>query len=214
MKESELMKKLVAVLMSTMLLMMFTMGSFADVKDMDMGTRGTYWEYWEVEKVYKNDDVEPIGSWELCFVGEPAKRDGETQTASASLSVDASLGGSVKVPVKVIEANIDFSIGGSYSVGGYTTSSPLNKGDYIKGYARPVANVDKLIQRKYIHMDGQNIKTNTTATAYAYKPTAVNVDIEYFSSSKTRSEATPYKVEHYIFDMETNKTELIKTDYK
>lgn len=207
------MKKIIAILMATMLVMTLSMSAFADVKETENTTRGAYWEYWEVEDVYENYTTKALGSWKLCFVGEPAKRDGETQTASATLSVEASVGGSVKVPLKVIEANIDFNIGASYSVGGYTTSPSLDKGDYVKGYARPVANVSKLIQRKYIHMDGQNISTNTKATAYAYEPTAVNIRLDYFTTNKSRSVNKPYKVEYYIVDTKTNTSELIKTEF-
>jgi len=199
------MKKTLSMVLLLVLILSIGTGSnlsFADTNQTKVSPRGTYWEYWEVEEVYENYDTQPLGEFELCYVGEPADRDGMTQTAIASLSVDASVGGSIKVPISVIEANINFSIGTSYTAGGSTTSDPLSIGEYIKGYARPIANVTKLVQRKYIHMDGQDYPTSTTANAYTYKPTAVNIDVEYFSSSKSGTTTEPYRVESFIIDVE------------
>ncbi|MCD5410472.1 MAG: hypothetical protein LRZ93_02310 [Clostridiales bacterium] len=160
-----------------------------------------YWEYWEYESRDLDYTTVPIGNWNLCFIGTPATREGETQTAIATLTASTSLSGTVRIPIKVIEANLGYEIGVAMTVGGSTTSARLKIGEYIKGYAKPIASVSSVLQRKWIHMDGQKIRTNETKTVYGYRPTAVAIKIEYFKSgtyAQTLAEDKPYKVEYFI----------------
>lgn len=199
--------------------------SFADTTVVQNGEKYDpmgYWEYWEYESKRLNISSYALTNWETCYRGEPAKRKGETQTVSASLSGQASLSGTVKIPTSVIDAQLGFTIGKSYSAGGSTTSAPLDVGEYIIGYRRLMASRSSVLQRKWIHMDGQKIKTNQTATAYGSKPSIVSIKLEYYSSRSIPNEnmmdvgsytrTNPYKVEYYEIDSKTNEVELIYTD--
>lgn len=219
------MKKLLSIILTITMFFSLATVSFADTPEVQNGDKyGTmgYWEYWEYESKQLNISSDPFTNWQVCYNGQPATRKGETQTASASLSATASISGTVKIPTGVINAELGFTIGGSYSVGGSTTSAPLDVGDYIIGYARIMANKSSVLQRKWIHMDGQNIKTSETATAYGHKPTSVSIKIEYYNSSsitnenmmdiESYTENNPYKVEYYEIDSKTNEFVLIYTD--
>ncbi|ACB86166.1 hypothetical protein [Natranaerobius thermophilus] len=173
-----------------------------------------YWHYWEIDDTNKNVGTTPIGEWEQVYEGEPADRDGEKQTAEASLTETAEVTGTIEVSSSSIAAAVSVTEGGSYTVGGSTTSSPLDEGEYIKGYARPIASVHEVIQREYIRSDGQDIPTDNTATAYVEEPTGVNIDIEYYddgANAMTDSDVEPDRVERYtVVDGEKVDKEILK----
>lgn len=218
------MKKLLSIILTITMFFSLATVSFADTPEVQNGDEYgpmVYWESWEYESKQLNISTDPFTNWEVCYTGEPATRKGETQTAAASLSATASVSGTIKIPTSVINAELGFTIGGSYTKGGSTTSAPLDVGEYIIGYARLMANKSSVLQRKWIHMDGQKIKTSETATAYGHKPTSVSIKLEYYSISITNenmmdvesyTENNPYKVEYYEIDSKTNEFVLIYTD--
>jgi len=212
------MKKVLSITMILVFLFSMSMSVYANPKsETEIEPQSAYWEYWEIEDTIKHYDTREVGDWELAFVGQPAKEAGETQTATGSITREIAVTGTVSVGFDDIEVAAGVTIGDAIEKGGYTTSRPLEVGEYIKGYIRSIVDRTKIIQRKYIHMDGQNIKTSTTSTAYVEIPTAVTIDIFYYQSSlkmnslseSKDAEPKPYKVERYLINGETGEAELI-----
>lgn len=172
---------------------------------------GSYYTYWKVESTKKNYKNENIGSWTLVYKGTPAKRSGEYDTVSASIGRSATVSGSVQLSKKSIAGEVGVSLSKEYTVGGSKNSASLKKGEYIKGYAKQVATVSKVVQRKWQSLDGSKYKTGSTATAYVKKPTGVTIKIEYYKNgvqikSMSAIDEAPTNVEYYYIDTETNET--------
>ncbi|MDI6705263.1 MAG: hypothetical protein HPY74_15870 [Firmicutes bacterium] len=195
------MKKAFSIILTLCFILSLSVNALA-VETNDEVTPKGYWEYWKIDDKKKNYDEEPIGNWELVYVGTPAKKPGETDTVTASLTRSAEVTGSIQVPVKQIAASVNVTLGVGYTVGGSRTSAPLDVGEYVKGYARPVASIHRVTQRKYIHMDGEDIPTSEIAYAYVKEPTAVTIRIEYYKSTKSLDNRSlndkPHKVETFI----------------
>lgn len=184
--------------------------SFAKAEDFGTLDTGDGYTYWKIESSQKNYTTEAVGSWVLAYAGTPAKRDGEYDTVSASITRGASVSGSIQVSKGAIAGEVGVSLSKDYTVGGSKNSAPLKKGEYIKGYVKQVATVSKVIQRQWTRIDKTNIK-GSTATAYVKKPTGVTIRIDYYKNGyettdyKINNLEVPYKSEYFYLDTETQE---------
>ena len=95
------------------------------------------------------------GSWTHFYTGDPAKRDGEYDTAQHSVSYahtySGSFGGDIKKLVQ-IELGISFTKSEEFSIS--KNSAPLKKGEYIKAYWIKNYDVYKVKQTDHQHTYG------------------------------------------------------------
>ena len=106
-------------------------GGNGTVVPLYLGTNTTHsWTY-----SYGNPVEKTKGSWTHCYTGSPAKRDGEYDTVTHSVSYTSTFsgtfGGSIKSSIQV-ELGVSFSKSESFSIS--RNSGQLKKGEYIKAY--------------------------------------------------------------------------------
>ncbi len=205
------MKKIIATVLTAAMAMSVGMPAFAE--SIQPQTDGYYTD-WGVKSV-KHNATQVVGSYKLCYEGNPAKRAGEYSTVGGSASYTSSISGTVKVPVKVIEANVGFEIGVSVTTSASQNSAPLEVGEYVKGYIAPLISYDEVIQHRYYRIDGYS--TEETATCRACKNIAAKIRIDYYKGNLPDNllnveDDAPYKSETYLIDS-TGKSTLVNTEY-
>ena len=137
------------------------------------------------------------GSWTHFYTGDPAKRDGEYDTASHSVSYSSTFsgafGGNIKSKIQ-IEFGISFSKSEEFAIS--KNSAPLKKGEYIKAYW--IKNFDSydVTQKDLKHIygfkqqypGGPYVKVNTYDTDISHvtvdKALELKIRIEYWKDGK------------------------------
>lgn len=149
-------------------------------------------EIWRIEKIQKNYKTSSYGDWKLIYKGDPAKRAGEYDTISASLTSGISVSGSLGLDAKFLTSAVGYTLNKDYTVSGSKNSAPLKKGEYVKGYAKNVGVYAKVTQRKYIKRKNHSTPQNEYRTAYVRKPSAITLKIDYFTSKKKKKKTVIY----------------------
>lgn len=208
----EKVKKLITLALTSAMVLGCVTPALAD--EIQPRTDG-YYTAWEIDSVEKNA-IEAIGTYELCYVGQPAQRAGEYSTASGSVTVTSGYSGSLKVGISELEAKIGYSTSQTITKTGSQNSAPLDVGEYVRAYVAPVMVYDKVMQHRYYRIDGYT--TEETALCKPYRCTAVTIKFEYYQSNRSYSldennELEPYKTEVYLIDEDGNSTLLSKTEY-
>lgn len=149
-------------------------------------------EIWKVEKVNKNYKTSSYGKWKLIYKGSPAKRKGEYDSISASISSGLSYSGNIEVERSILAASVGYSKSKEYTVSGSKNSAPLKKGEYVKGYAKKIGVYSKVTQRKYMKRKHSTKPLNEYKTAYVKKPEAISLKIDYYTSKNKKKKTVIY----------------------
>ncbi|RPJ93935.1 hypothetical protein CW357_18045 [Rummeliibacillus sp. TYF005] len=182
------MKKYIILILTTIILFAF---SFPNTSV--QAKRLPHTENWKIESTTKAYKTTEYGKWKLIYKGDPAKRKGEYDTISASISDTVSVSGQIELSKKTIASSLGYSYSKTYEYSGSKNSASLKKGEYIRGYVKKVGQYSKVKQRKYIHSPATgNKKTNVTKTAYVRAPSAITLKIDYYTAKKKKKKTVSY----------------------
>ncbi|AEC52353.1 hypothetical protein PNA2_1438 [Pyrococcus sp. NA2] len=123
---------------------------------------GGYWELWKVES------VEEIGSTygEWTTLDETMGYAGQTYSFTTQVSWSHKVSGSLMVTYKMLSAALGFDVLESGTVQVTISGKFEHDGQKIAFQVRPKYMRHKVVQRKYIHIDGQNYPTNERRTLW------------------------------------------------
>lgn len=140
--------------------------------------------------------TESSGSWTLLYVGEPAKRDNETDTISKSIGYSHTYSGALAAPIaKDIQLQLGYSFGKEESFSVSKTSAPLAKGEYVKAYYLKNYEVKYIRQNETIHVYGWETtpgggsryvdyyEPGDTKYMYAKRAIMPKLTLEYYSTN-------------------------------
>lgn len=173
-----------------------------------------YYTDWEIKSVNRNV-TQMVGSYKLCYEGDPAKRAGQYATVGGSVSYTSGISGTIKVPVKTIEAHVGFEMGVSITTSASENSAPLEVGEYVKGYIAPVISYDEITQHRYYRIDGYT--TEEKAICRTFSNYAAKIRIDYYKGNQSDNLLNvkadkPYKSEVYFVDSK-GESILVDTEY-
>jgi len=127
---------------------------------------GGYWEYWEVESVtYLGEYYDP--DWTSC-ASTPAwgGNQGDYVVCYTPVTVSNRYYGNLKVTVDALSIEVGFDVTQSFTrVAGYHAIVQYD-GQYVEVFYADVYDKYRVIQRHYVHIDGQTY-AGETATVYA-----------------------------------------------
>lgn len=163
-------------------------------------------------------------SYSLFYVGEPAGKNGETDSCSITVGGSIQVGGTFEVNKNKVAKSFGLTIGASVEVSASKTSAPLAKGEYIKAYYRLNWKQWTVKQGKHCYVTRYSFDSNgnptgiklvdegvvARATGYLYRPIMPQIKLEYHKGSSARAMSVPYKTEEYVW----NGKEYVLSDIK
>lgn len=166
-------KKVFSIFFVFLLVLVFVVGvQAANTEQLSVGVepQNGFWEGW---KIYDTDRLSnSYGSWK----DGPSGWGPSEITLTNSYSVSHSFSGTLYVSQGAVEAAVGYQISGTYT---YSTSYKVSppEGEKWQIIFREVYKRHKVTQRKYVHLDGQDIWTNEYA--YVYTKGFLTWDYDY-----------------------------------
>ncbi|WP_427338203.1 hypothetical protein [Caloranaerobacter sp. DY30410] len=206
-------KSISKILLFVLLSLYLNTSVFASPKidDITPDSRHSEGYTWRIKSIIKNIKTETKGNWNLIYEGNPAQRNGETDTISYSTTYSHTYTGSFAFTLlkRQVEFALGYSFGKSESFSGAKTSAPLKKNEYIKAYIKRNYRVSKVIQEElYYNTKNRPIykPTGKTKIVYCYEAILPKIKITYHMAPNTRSQyklynssliSHPYREEYY-----------------
>jgi hypothetical protein len=154
---------------------------------------------WRIDRIIPDYTI-TYGTYEFFYEGSPAGSIGEVDTITATRSVSNSYSGSIAFGLK---KNIELSLGYSFTDTKALSSSKqsriLNKGEYVRGYWRPIYSQSKVIQGQYHHLDGYTTPTGVTMTCYGKRAAGICLKLEYYSSAGFKVNTEYFRFTNLLF---------------
>jgi|GEM_PF-6003143 len=176
--------------------LIFILSSIIVTYTSDMGTQyvksfgaivlSSGYNVWRIDEVSRDYTI-TYGPYEFFYEGSPAEYSGEVDTISSSRAVSNDYSGSIAIGLKKrIELTLGYSFTDTSALSSGKQSRALEKGEYVRGYWRPIYSQSKVVQRQYYRLDGYEIPTGVTMTCYGKKATGIGLKLEYYSASGTK----------------------------
>lgn len=174
-------RKMIRVVSAMMAMLMLCTGvtAFAAYEEPAQPQDNGYY-VWEVESVTDMGECYR-GSKQLFAVSGEATRYGELFSVEYSETLEVEFSGTIEVSNLNLSAALGFSVTQGFSLSESITSAPLEEGQYVKAYYRPMAIKYKVVQKEYYVLHQEHMgSSGRTVTGYVYKPILPELSLEYY----------------------------------